>query len=290
MLPRQFIVDCSIERPGAQRLLPLSAIFLVAHRVSLAEDFHYRPHQHTDHEVVHVRGGRYRCRVNGSEVEVPQGRLLVIGPGDWHEDFLAPRVALSSLLFRLEVSAVGAGVSILRPGLRPSQRVIDADEELMSPMLELQASHGRAEESDSRLQDALAAVFVWRLVRRLPAAAVAEGLRDEPRQERFRRRLQRVMEARLHRSLPVAEMAAEMGMSASSLSSACRRYVGRAPAQAFLAAKIERAKALLRLDAMSVAEVADHLGFADQFHFSKVFKRFAGAPPSHWRGHGPAEG
>jgi AraC-like DNA-binding protein len=45
---------------------------------------------------------------------------------------------------------------------------------------------------------------------------------------------------------------------------------------------LNRALGLLR-QGMSVAEAAVAIGFTDQSHFTKHFKRAYGAPPGRWR-------
>jgi transcriptional regulator GlxA family with amidase domain len=138
---------------------------------------------------------------------------------------------------------------------------------------------------DRCLQDALAAAFFWQLARRLPPDALAPALVERDPDEAFVLGMRRLIERFIDRDLPIACMAAELGMSESALRSRCRRCLGASPAQAFALARIERAEALLARTEMSVAEVASYLGFADPFHFSKVFKRLRGRPPSGVRRH-----
>jgi AraC family transcriptional regulator len=47
-----------------------------------------------------------------------------------------------------------------------------------------------------------------------------------------------------------------------------------------LRARIERAKTELRETSAKIAEIAATLGFADQSHFTRTFKRVTGVPPS----------
>jgi AraC family transcriptional regulator len=47
--------------------------------------------------------------------------------------------------------------------------------------------------------------------------------------------------------------------------------------------KMEHAAELLRDSRLSVADVADATGFANQFHFSRCFKRYYGTAPGKYR-------
>lgn len=61
------------------------------------------------------------------------------------------------------------------------------------------------------------------------------------------------------------------------------RMTGLPPARYRTARLIEHASALLHDTDLPQKEIAHLLGFADEFHFSKVFKRHLGFPPSAFR-------
>lgn len=278
---RPFIVHRrSTGRSGCDRGSVPVAVFQDAQSAHLPAPHHCRRHQHLEHEVVLVRRGTYRCRVNEHDLRLTPGQVLVVAPGDWHEDFFTPPLVLDTMHFRLEASPVRTRLRVVRPGTDPQRQVIPHPHpRLVSALRELQRPA-----LDHRVQDALIAEVLWRMVAALPPAAVAEEVREDRPEVRFRWRLNAAIDANLHCTSTVADLAAALDMKPSTLASRCRRFLGRPPAQALMAARIERAQALLRFSAMSVAEVADHLGFADPFHFSKAFKRLVGAPPSRWRG------
>ena len=50
-----------------------------------------------------------------------------------------------------------------------------------------------------------------------------------------------------------------------------------------LRARIERGKRLLSEGLASIGDVAAALGFADQSHFTRTFKRLVGVPPSEYK-------
>jgi AraC family transcriptional regulator len=54
---------------------------------------------------------------------------------------------------------------------------------------------------------------------------------------------------------------------------------GLTPHQYLVYRRVEMAKSMLLRDDLSVAEVAQRLGFADQSHFTRHFRRLTGAPP-----------
>lgn len=91
--------------------------------------------------------------------------------------------------------------------------------------------------------------------------------------------------ALLDRGRPVAEVAARVGLGVRALERAMDRLVGLAPKRHQSLRRFERAVAALdRRHAREGFGVLHELGYADQPHFIREYRRWAGAPPSsRWR-------
>ncbi len=72
-------------------------------------------------------------------------------------------------------------------------------------------------------------------------------------------------------------------MSPGALSRILTRLTGRTTKQLILERVNLEAVRLLRFSDLSVKEIADRLGFSDQFAFSKAFKRQRGEAPLDFR-------
>jgi AraC-like DNA-binding protein len=84
--------------------------------------------------------------------------------------------------------------------------------------------------------------------------------------------------------LPVIEnLADSLGVSAGHLRRIFKQYTGLSPYQYHLQLKIGRAKLMLRESDMPIKHIASQLGFRNVYHFSKLFKKLAEAPPNRWR-------
>lgn len=81
----------------------------------------------------------------------------------------------------------------------------------------------------------------------------------------------------------VRELAARANCSTDHLARMFRRVLGTSPQQFIVQARIDRAKLLLRETGMTVTQIADALGYADVFHFSRQFTQKAGATPTQYR-------
>ena len=99
-------------------------------------------------------------------------------------------------------------------------------------------------------------------------------------------RLKRVLEyieANLSCDIHLEELAKSAGLSVFHFAKLFKQSTGASPHQYILQRRLERAKELLRRPAMSLSEISLDTGFADQSHFTNVFRRFVGVPPSRYR-------
>ena len=78
-------------------------------------------------------------------------------------------------------------------------------------------------------------------------------------------------------------LARQVGMSKYRLSHKFREVLGVTFRDYLLKVRLERAKALLSADDVSISEVAQMVGFGDLPRLDKVFKRYTGFSPSAYR-------
>jgi AraC family transcriptional regulator len=99
-------------------------------------------------------------------------------------------------------------------------------------------------------------------------------------------RLNRVLEyiaAKLHEDLSLAALAEVAGMNPYYFSRLFKQSTGLSPHRYVLEQRISRAQQFLRSSDMTIFEAGVRTGFADQGHFSKVFRRFVGVSPTEYR-------
>ncbi len=79
-------------------------------------------------------------------------------------------------------------------------------------------------------------------------------------------------------------LARKFGYVPSYISFLFRQAYGQSPSDYLTALRLDRAKELMRSDpAMLVREVAERVGFKNQYHFSRVFKKNEGLWPSDFK-------
>lgn len=136
--------------------------------------------------------------------------------------------------------------------------------------------------------EALARVFLVKLIQRygeVAPLAAAAGFTPA----HYKRVLDYVAD-RYAGSVTLEEMAGHAGLSASRFARVFKEAVGRTPMQFVAAYRVERAKTLLQDRAESLSRIAHATGFADQAHFTRVFKQHVGDTPGAWRDLGRAKG
>jgi AraC-like DNA-binding protein len=91
------------------------------------------------------------------------------------------------------------------------------------------------------------------------------------------------MRSRFAEPLTTGDCARIAGLSPTRFAHRFRELVGYAPMEYLRRLRIERARRLLGEGRMSVGEIAAACGFADPFHFSRVFRSIDGLSPSQYR-------
>lgn len=87
----------------------------------------------------------------------------------------------------------------------------------------------------------------------------------------------------LHRPITLSAIAEDLGVDALRLSRAFRRHHGEAIGDMHRRLRIEEACRRLVVSEASIADIATDLGFSDQSHFTRVFRRHTGTTPARYR-------
>lgn len=80
------------------------------------------------------------------------------------------------------------------------------------------------------------------------------------------------------------DLAKKFSITPEHVNALFKNELGTTPAKFLRRIKIYQACRFLREEGLSIKETAERLGFYDEFHFSKAFKKVMGASPSKFRG------
>ena len=80
-----------------------------------------------------------------------------------------------------------------------------------------------------------------------------------------------------------SELSAKMGFSSAYLTKLFNKYKGDTPLKHLTEIRIHEAKHLLLNTNLPIREIGEKVGYPDQFHFSKTFRRLTGQNPTAYR-------
>lgn len=275
----RFIVGDPLWKPS--RTVELQRFSLI----EVDNGYAFPIHRQKLQEIMIPLSGTYRCALNGREVAIGRGEGLLIEPGDMHEDRVENRISLLCVIFAIAGASGGERYHrLLAPPngteTTPERRIFRmAEAEDWVRLLRNRLPETAGEAALRREEwSALGVALVWRAVEALHDRLSAELL-EQLGQTAFHREVARVFRERLNRPPSTDELARELGLSRRGLEVKFKRLLGATPARAYAAYRIGHARELL-ISGMAPKDVAWALGFANQSHFARVFKKYAGAKAS----------
>lgn len=267
------------RHPGAHLPLPFAVRFRRLYLRARPEPQVVPPHVHDDLELLLVRQGVWCGRVDGEELRLEAGGALLVAPGDRHEDRSLQPVALIGVsLDLLPGPRPGRSASPLRPGAPVACRLLPTAADLHAVADRLLEATRQEGAWATHLQDAVAHELLVHLLMALPESALNAEVGARKAAAGFASTLAQVF-ARHPGGLPVPGLARVLGLGERVLQQRCRRLLGAGPAELQRRHRLALAREML-CAGHGVSEVADRLGFANPFHFSTLYRRVFGRPPS----------
>ena len=245
------------------------------------KDWNWKPKPLSDYDLWYVAAGYGKIRIGADVHAISPGSCFLLRPGDdvFAEQDPERRLIVLFVHFRAEA----ADASPLRPEsiLRslPTQVVIrDAAwfESLLNRLLTLDE-----EERDPATEAEFDAVLKAALL-----SLLRESASDRARTGRLHpavRQAIRLMKENVAAPFTHEELAKLTGTSARYLNVLFKTHAGTSVKTYLARVRVERARQLLAESTMNVSQIADTLGYADIYFFSKQFKQFTGESPTRYR-------
>jgi len=225
------------------------------------------PHEHEDGHFIVVLAGRYRSSAQGAGSLLGPGDVLWNPPGTRHQDRF------------IDVAGCFAALSL------PARQAADLELQDGGP----RRLHAAAESFARQLARQPVALDLGGLLqtedlcRQLCALSLTRPPQavHESREPGWLRRCMEQLVDDCEQPLRLDELAAAAGVHPVSLSRAFRRHYGLSPGQLQRRALLNRAATRLRAG-QAIADVAAQLGFADQSHFTRLFRAEYRCTPAAW--------
>jgi AraC-like DNA-binding protein len=234
----------------------------------------YRPHSHRTWTIAVVQRGAARFELDSTRQRADAGELFVLEPEAVHTGMAAVPEGWAYKVLYVEPAVLHDWAEAGGPAPRAARWVVFRDPSLRAALLSAHAA--LADEPDSLAVEEGVLRAIARLAPHLRGAAATR--RRDHGEHAAVRRARRYVQDRWDQPVSLAELAGVAGLSRFELLRRFAQQNGLTPHAFQRDLRIERARGMLD-DGMPTAAVAAACGFADQPHFSRVFKRLVGVPP-----------
>ncbi|MFE9496219.1 AraC family transcriptional regulator [Streptomyces collinus] len=236
----------------------------------------YAPHAHDEFTIGVCVGGSEVIDYRGGHIRTGPGSIVVLAPGEMHTG--GPGNATDGYAYRALYADPALVADGTLGGLPHFPEPLIDDPELAAALLRTHTDLGARPdplEAESRIPWLLAA-----LARRHSTARPAPG--TVPGAPHVARAVQDRLADELLEPPSLADLAADLGLSRYQLLRAFRTTVGIPPYAWLAQHRVHRARGLLDAG-LRPAEAAALVGFADQAHLTRWFRRVLGVTPAAYR-------
>jgi AraC family transcriptional regulator len=178
------------------------------------------------------------------------------------------------------VSRIAQGLELDSEGIGLIERRRSTDPTLHHIAMALRAGVQSGDGLDRMYGEGLSTALASHLLREYGAAVQKPKIQNGglPR-EKLVRAVEYIQD-QLGTELTVSGIAQAVYMSPYHFTKLFKESTGQSPHQYVVEARVRKAKELLTTGRFTISEVAHHVGFADQSHLTRHFKRVFGLPPN----------
>ncbi len=91
------------------------------------------------------------------------------------------------------------------------------------------------------------------------------------------------MQEHFTEDIDIGALSGSMGFTSAYLTKLFSRYVGETPLKFLTGIRMHEARKLLAETSLTIKEVGEHVGYPDQFSFSKTFRKYTDMNPTQYR-------
>ncbi len=237
--------------------------------------FFFPGESHAMPELTYVDQGTLHSVVDGQELVLEQGDLVVYGAGQWHMQYadveVAPRYV--TLSFHLEGSDLAP---LLNRKLRPTQAAVS----LLQQMLR---ERDRTDEYAPDMLLCQLTMLILSLLRQQDAPAQKlQSANSVNAENEIIRRAQQFISTHIRERLSVPYVARMADVSPSYLTALFHKNLQISPGEYIRRIKLQESKQMIREGNMNFTEIAAALQYSTVHHFSRQFKEKFGITPTEY--------
>lgn len=255
-------------------------------------DWLIRRHAHSTFEFHFIARGNCLVETEGRSFLAGEGTVFLTAPGVYHAQKPggSPELVEYSLNCEIRTPAAPAAESAGELGWLHEAFRSAPCAPVSDPFGAFALFETALREADRRLpgyQESIRHLVILLLVsvaRDLKAPRVPECKEDAGGYDDMRMdRMERFVEDNLREDVSPADLAALLNLGERQVARIVRRSKGYSTKKFITRTKLKTAKRLLAETDKVLKEIAEELGFSNEYHFSSVFKKHEGYPPGLFR-------
>jgi AraC-like DNA-binding protein len=223
-------------------------------------------HFHKDHhEIIVVLKGVLAAEIGGQQIRGSAGHVLFYPAGASHKEYADENLQLETYFIGMADS--GRAQRRRNPGTAFDRH---GRIRVLAQWMHERSHAGQRPDTDLLNRLAYAAIREWEFL-------------IMPAEPDFVQAARQFTEKNLTRPVGLPDLARAAGLSVSRFAHAFKEKTGTAPVEYLRRRRMEHGRSLLLSTPLPIKEIAEQCGCADQYVFSKMFKRVMGMPPGSLR-------
>ena len=222
------------------------------------------------HDFTFVAGGQGEYIIDGVSYPVSKGDLIYIPPGKWREASTSAVQPMQLFAFNILLFDRWFQPAVLP---LPILSRLEHDPKI-DHLLERIRQYSALREVTCQMQSTALLMELFAQV--LLNTGIVQGSGSDPRVQKA---AAYVMQ-NIGRHITATEIGQAVGVHPGYLNKLTMKYTGKTVSRFITNIRVNMAEDAIVYEGISVSEAANRFGFSDIYHFSKVFKKNKGYPPS----------
>ena len=222
------------------------------------------------HDLTFVISGKGEYIINDVSYPVTQGDMIYVKSGSWREANTSAAQTMVLYAFNMQLFD-----QYFAPATLPFEVLTKLEPDpKIDHLLERIRQLYTLREATSVMQTT--AVFMELIAQVLVNTGMVKGASSDPRVQKA---AAYVME-NINRHISATEIGQAVGVHPGYLNKLTTKHTGKTVSRFITSIRVNMAEDAIVYEGISVSEAARRFGFSDIYHFSKVFKKTKGYPPS----------
>lgn len=251
-------------------------------------------HCHDFIEIVIILKGKGHFLINGTDIPITEGNVLLLNPGTYHKSIPLPSHTLTECYLAFtDVEFINTPKNFFP--LFHGQKILGKlPEKAKKEIFQLCSAMNQESQSRNTGRYFMLKAYLIQVLCLLLRFDQQEELSDEhhmkgyefksPNKTYVVQQIMKYMESHYREKISLDQIAENMYLSPFYISKLFKSETGDTPINYLISLRMEKAKELLdRNPSLSIQQAAAQVGYEDAYHFSKLFKKYFGLSPMYYK-------